>query len=182
MWAGCSAPSVGSSRHAVMVPRDGVAATRGALSKDTPYTGNIQDTEGHCRSLSVSRNFIFLIPELAEYLKQHAFHKVEEAVEEYERVAPYWFVAFFESAFGESWSAPLYDRLLFQAKAWILDETRAELVPYLDVPAYRVGDLFYIQNLVAALEAPNPRRYSSPGRVSRYSGNGRGGDGVGTGR
>jgi hypothetical protein len=42
---------------------------------------------------------------------------------------------------------------MFQAKAWILKEPRDELVKYLDVPGFPRGDLFYIQNLVAAIEA-----------------------------
>ena len=43
---------------------------------------------------------------------------------------------------------------MLQAKAWILDETQAELYQYIDAPAFERGDLFYIQNLVAILSAP----------------------------
>ena len=51
---------------------------------------------------------------------------------------------------------PYYDvNTMFQAKALILGETREALTEYLDVPAYDRGDLFYIQNLVAAIEAPS---------------------------
>jgi hypothetical protein len=49
----------------------------------------------------------------------------------------------------------LYDySALFQAKAYILKEPREVLLKYLDVPAFGRGDLFYIQNLVVALETP----------------------------
>jgi hypothetical protein len=54
---------------------------------------------------------------------------------------------------GEGVLRPLYDTIaLFQAKAKILGKERAELEKYLDVPAYAVGDLFYIQKLTSLLE------------------------------
>ena len=40
-----------------------------------------------------------------------------------------------------------------QAKAEILQQSYEELVKYLDVPAYWRGDLYYIDNLCAAIEA-----------------------------
>ncbi|MCP4357909.1 MAG: hypothetical protein GY796_07840, partial [Chloroflexi bacterium] len=43
---------------------------------------------------------------------------------------------------------------LFMARVMILDETAAELDKYLDVPAFAVGDLFYIQKLVMLIENP----------------------------
>lgn len=42
---------------------------------------------------------------------------------------------------------------IFQAKAWILQQSCQELAKWLDVPAFRRGDCFYIHNLVSALEA-----------------------------
>jgi hypothetical protein len=49
----------------------------------------------------------------------------------------------------------LYDySAMFQAKAYILDEPRDQLTKYLDAPAFERGDLFYIQNLITAIEAP----------------------------
>ncbi len=43
---------------------------------------------------------------------------------------------------------------LFQAKARILRASRDELAGLLDAPLVPVGDLYYIQNLIATLEAP----------------------------
>jgi hypothetical protein len=43
---------------------------------------------------------------------------------------------------------------MFQAKAYLLKEKQPNLIKYLDVPAFARGDLFYIQNLIAAMEAP----------------------------
>ena len=59
-------------------------------------------------------NFLFLVPELADYLHDHA-------LAEYEQIAPYWFVSFAEEGLGENALTPLYDtQALFLAKAWIL--------------------------------------------------------------
>jgi hypothetical protein len=106
------------------------------------------------RNLNVARNFMFLVPELGQYMHQTIPGKVKGAIHEYNEVAPYWFVSNFEATHGESVIQHFYDyHALFQAKALILQEPRGELTKYLDVPAVEVGDLFYIQNLVAAIEA-----------------------------
>jgi hypothetical protein len=98
---------------------------------------------------------MFLVPELADYLRGNALEKVRQAVQEYERVAPYWFVEQTEQTMGESILAPIYDtNALFQAKALILKDPREELSRYLDVSTFARGDLFYIHNLIALLEAP----------------------------
>lgn len=108
----------------------------------------------YCRNLNTARNFMFLVPEVAQYLREHALSKVRAAVTEFERVTPYWFVPKSENAFAEGVLNQLYDyNALFQAKALILQESRSELTKYLDVPAFAVGDLFYIQNLVSLLES-----------------------------
>ncbi len=79
------------------------------------------------------------------------------ACEEYEQVMPYWFVAKAEEGHGENTFNALFDyHCLFQAKAMILEEPYEELVKYLDVPAFYRGDLYYIDNLCAALEAGCP--------------------------
>jgi outer membrane protein assembly factor BamB len=120
------------------------------FSKDTPFVGDLPD-----RTLSVARNFVFLVPELGQYLRDNALARVRAAVDEYDEVAPYWFVANYEAAHGEGALQHLYDyHALFLARAYILQEPRAQLSKYLDVPGVQVGDLFYIQNLVAAIEAP----------------------------
>ena len=110
--------------------------------------------EAYCRSLSIARNFIYLTPELGDYLKTQAYNKVNDAVEDYTRMAPYWFVAFPETAFSEGVLNHYYDvNAIFQAKALILGESRQQLSRYLDVPGFQVGDLFYIDNLISLLEA-----------------------------
>ncbi|MDZ7262850.1 MAG: hypothetical protein ONB05_12195, partial [candidate division KSB1 bacterium] len=110
------------------------------------------------KTMNVARNFMYMVPELAHELRTRAIARVQAAVTEYNDIEPYWFVSKFDTTYGEGIFQPLYDyHALFQAKAYILDQPYAELVKYLDVPAFYRGDLFYIQNLVAALEAnPSP--------------------------
>lgn len=105
-------------------------------------------------TLLISWNFMHLTPELAGYLHAHALSEVEEAVDQYERLAPYWFVARAEEVQGEGVLAPLHHyHALFQAKALVLGQPYEELEIYLDVPAFTVGDLFYIDNLAATIAA-----------------------------
>ena len=39
---------------------------------------------------------MFLTPELADYLNQHIYSQVQTAIDEYNYVAPYWFVSKFD--------------------------------------------------------------------------------------
>ncbi len=99
-------------------------------------------------------NFLYIVPELGDYLRANIPNQIQEAVNEYDYIAPYWFVSRYEATIGEGGMSLLYNYYaLFQAKALILRESGDELSKYLDVPAFTVGDLFYIQNLVALLEA-----------------------------
>ena len=83
-----------------------------------------------------------------------AAEKVGDIVETHTRLTPYWFVVKAEESSGEGTFRPYHDRHgLFQAKAKILGAPRAELEKYLDVPACPRGDLYYIENLCAALES-----------------------------
>jgi hypothetical protein len=127
------------------------------FSKDTPYPPiGSSDTAGipYNNSLAVARNFMFLTPELADYLDLHIHSQVQAAIDEYIYVAPYWLVSMFDDSYGEGTFQHLYDSpALFQTKAYILKQPYNELVKWLDVSAFYQGDLFYIQNLVTALNA-----------------------------
>ena len=121
------------------------------FEKDTPYG----EYYFHKKHLDIARNFMMLVPELGDYMEQNARTIVQTAFNEYDYVAPYWFVSRFESAIGEGTMSNLYNyNAMFLAKAYILKASRAELTKYLDAPAFEKGDLFYIQNIIAALEAP----------------------------
>ncbi len=119
------------------------------FSKDSYIT---DDSLTYEKNLNVARNFMFLVPELAQELRNRALNRVQAALDEYNWVEPYWFVAKFDQSWAEVGYHPLYDRhALFQARAYILKQSYEELTKYLDAPAFWRGDLFYIQNLVAAL-------------------------------
>jgi outer membrane protein assembly factor BamB len=122
------------------------------FTKDTIWTewDNI-----HRRHFNISRNFMLMVPELAEYFQQNILSQVQVAVDEYNYIAPYWFVSRYETVHNEGVLSHLFNyQSMYQAKAYILGESRAELSKYLDVPAFARGDLYYIQNLIAAIEAP----------------------------
>jgi outer membrane protein assembly factor BamB len=124
------------------------------FSKDTSDAYFSEFDKYYCRTLNVSRNFMYLVPELADYLRVNALGKVQEALAEYETIAPYWFVSNSETTFAEGILVPAYDyHALFQAKALILQEPRSQLTPFIDVPSFAIGDLFYIDNLISAIEA-----------------------------
>ena len=107
----------------------------------------------YCNAFNTSRNWMWMTPELAQYLHDHALAKVQGAVDEFQRITPYWFVAGFPDTIEEAIHAPMYDVLMLGAKAFALKQPASELVKYLDVPAFARGDLFYIQNLVTVIAA-----------------------------
>ncbi len=114
------------------------------FAKDTPYPAlgsGSEDWElSYHNAFAVARNFMSITPELADYLNQHISDQVQEAVAEYESVAPYWFVSKFDVTYGEGTFQHLYDYpALFQAKAYALKEPYGELVKWLDVPAVLPG-------------------------------------------
>lgn len=121
------------------------------FSKDTYWT---LDNRYHLRTMNLSRNFLFMTPELGTYLNTNLRSSIVTAINEYNFTGPYWFVTRYNAAVNEGARQNLYDSpAVFQAKAMILKETRSQLTPYLDAPAFERGDLFYIQNLAAALTA-----------------------------
>lgn len=120
------------------------------FSKDTPYQSN----NYHKRTLNIARNFINLVPELGDYIHSNDLARWRTAINEYDYIAPYWFVSRYEAAVNEGAMSNLYNApAMFQAKAYILKEPQSTLTKYLDAPAFERGDLFYIQNLVAAITA-----------------------------
>ena len=89
-----------------------------SFSKDTYWI----DENYHKRSLNIARNFMMLVPELGQYLRENSLEQMQEAISEYEYIAPYWFVARYESIINEGVMSPLYNySAMFQAKAFILE-------------------------------------------------------------
>ena len=113
--------------------------------------------------------FMWLTPELGGLLHEKAREEVQQAVRYYDWAAPYWFVSnaqettrfSTERTFMEGYHAHIYDTMSqFQARAYALKLSRPDLERYIDASSVRRGDLYYIQNLCAAIAA-------SPGGVRR---------------
>ncbi len=108
-----------------------------------------------CNQLNVASNFLYLVPELAEILRENNLSQVQDAITEDEFNAPFWFVSLTHNGLNESTLTPLYDvNAIFQAKALILKTPVTELEKYLDVSAFKRGDLYYILNLTTLLDLP----------------------------
>jgi hypothetical protein len=117
------------------------------------------DNECYFESLITHYNFAYMTPELAGYLAVNARspdpnRDILGILQKYQDIAPYWMVAHNGETQGEFAIMPYQQtHSLFQALAMVKDAPRAELMKYLDTPIVPVGDLYYIDNLVATLEA-----------------------------
>ncbi len=127
------------------------------FSVNRPPNPSIPDyyLDRNAAQLTIMRNFMYMTPELAAYLRSNILSTVEAAWADYNTVHPWWFISrACEGAAENNVICPLWDyHTLFQAKAQILQDSYEELVKYLDVPAFYRGDLYYIDNLCAAIEA-----------------------------
>ena len=111
---------------------------------------------------------MFLVPELADYLRQNARPKVQEAVDRYTRMAPYWMAGHNEEVQHENGITPLYQtHALFQAKAQILQTSRDELAKVLGGnkcrPRFRACAVSSVEK-IAGLE-PAPASFSRVGQA-----------------
>jgi hypothetical protein len=106
--------------------------------------------------------FISLVPELGDYLWRNASSRVEQVLQYQAWAAPYWHIARAEEItridaerpFWEGYHSHIYETASqFQARAYALKWSRERLEKYLDAPSVYRGDLTYIQNLVATLQA-----------------------------
>ena len=102
-------------------------------------TGNAQSDQ-YFYTLITAWNFMFLVPELADYLRQNALPKVQDAVNRYTRMVPYWMAGHNEEVQHENGLTPLHQtHALSQAKAQILKASREELAKLLDTPTVACG-------------------------------------------
>jgi outer membrane protein assembly factor BamB len=116
-----------------------------------PYVGN--GAESHCREFYIGKEFYYLTPELGNYLNQNALSAAQNKVTELAYVAPYWLEEGFNSVHEEGVKENLYDVSILLAKAYILKQPYSEIAKYIDTPTFAVGDLLYMNNLIAALSA-----------------------------
>jgi len=123
------------------------------FDKDTPWVN--EDYNYYKKTLDVARNFMYLTKDVGAAYRPSLQGKVQEALNEYNYVAPYWLATNFENAPGERGRQHLYNQpAMYQAYAYILNAPKTTLIKYLAGPKFERGDLFFIQNMVALLEAP----------------------------
>ena len=96
-----------------------------------------------------------MTPDLGQAMRSSAqFGTISAALNEYTYVCPHWFMARDHNSFQEASAHHIFDsHALFLAKAYVAAQSQAELSKWLDVP-WMLGDLYHIQNLTAALQAP----------------------------
>jgi hypothetical protein len=131
------------------------------FAKDHPWRGTVDNPDGltvnqYMRRFNCTRNFLYLTPELGQSMRASAqASTIAAAIDEYTYVCPQWFIARDHNTFQEGAAHHIFDsHALFLAKAFVQRQSQAELSKWIDVP-WMFGDLYYIQNLVAALEAGN---------------------------
>lgn len=106
--------------------------------------------------------FMWLVPELGDYLYQNARARVQQIADYQQWATPYWFIAKAQEVtrfdaqrgFMEGYHAHIYDyQSGFAVRAYALKWNRTQLEKYLDARGVARGDLYFIQNLVATLAA-----------------------------
>jgi hypothetical protein len=120
---------------------------------DVPWEGHVEGGFDYAKNFATARHFLYLVPEVAKELRDKKLSAVEEALDQINRVTPYWFVEGYDATNAEGTHQQLYDVATLNAYAMILEAPYEVLLKYLDAPVFMVGDLFYIQNLVSALHA-----------------------------
>ena len=150
-----SAPEVANARNTY---NSLLAQRASSFYKNPPWTDSLNSLNYNTmNSLNVASNFMWMTPELGQYLHDRILNQVQDAYNQYVYVAPYWFMTNYEATFLEhsmhhNWDSPA----LFACKAYILKQSRDELAKYLDSPAWIRGDLFHIGNLLTVLETGAP--------------------------
>lgn len=120
-----------------------------------PLPPQVARDHDYFETMITAWNFMYLTPELGNYLKTNAETSVLSIIESYQNMSPYWMVAHHGETQGENAIMPYQQtHSLFQALSLVKDAPREELSKYLDAPIIPVGDLYYIDNLVSALESP----------------------------
>ncbi|MGE0463954.1 MAG: PQQ-binding-like beta-propeller repeat protein [Vicinamibacterales bacterium] len=129
------------------------------FAKDHPWRGTVDNPGGlsvnnYARRFNCSRNFLYMTPSLGQAMRSSAqASTIQAALSEYEYVCPAWFIARDSNSFQEASAHHIFDsHALFLAKAYVAAQSQPELSKWLDVP-WMLGDLYYVQNVVAALEA-----------------------------
>jgi hypothetical protein len=136
-----------------------------------PQSPYLCDIECYYESLMTAWNFLYMTPELGDFMRTTVRSSENDpecaltsvmsnckdslaTIEKYKIIAPYWSAVFNGETQGEFTFMPYQQSYsMFQALALVKKVPRTELLKYLDSPIIPVGDLYYIDNLVAVLAA-----------------------------
>jgi hypothetical protein len=129
------------------------------FAKDHPWEGSVDNPGGinvnnYTRRFNCTRNFLYMTRDLGASMRTSAqAGTIQGALNEYTYVCQQWFIARDQNSFQEGSAHHIFDNhALFLAKAYVAGQSQAELSKWIDVP-WMKGDLYYIQNVVAALHA-----------------------------
>lgn len=136
---------------------------------DTQQNFGTCDNECYFESHITHYNFAYMTPELGDYLRENTQtlstdKNILTVLQKYQSIAPYWMMAHNGETQGE-FAVMNYQQThsLFQGLALVKNASRDELIKHLDTPIVPVGDLYYIDNLVAVLEANALSGTAKPG-------------------
>ncbi len=101
--------------------------------------------------------FFYLTPEVGRFLAENVALPVQEYLDDFtaENANSLWYIA--KAGIQRDWGenshhGPERAWSIFMAKAYVMGESREDLQEYLDIPLC-LGDLYYIQKLVATMDA-----------------------------
>lgn len=106
-------------------------------------------------NLMYSYTFMNLVPEVGRFIGQYVKSAAEASINKQVQNIPTWYVTLSPGFVGGevNYITPLTGHPLFQAHSMILRKDANFLRQRLDVPLAKVGDLYYIQNLVSTIKA-----------------------------
>jgi hypothetical protein len=152
---------IGQARYVAEMHRTGLA--RGKLEEDYRAVSHIDDTCTIIRWGPITTvthedqefpPFIDLVPEVGRLLAAHARAECAAYLDYLDYAVPYWYLSEApKQSATEHRTCPLWHQSgNVAAQAWVLGKKGDEFRRYVDATRFK-GDLFYIQNLVAAIEA-----------------------------
>jgi len=104
-----------------------------------------------------------MTPELGAFLADHLKPECRAFLDRVEENQPHWYAAYAEAVIGAEYGfmSPCNAHDLFLAEAWVLDGRPADVIPHVDVPWLKMGDLFYVHKLAEAIKVARGRSWSA---------------------
>lgn len=122
-----------------------------AYQRDKYFSDNFGTTDGLVRTYV----FMDLFPETARFIREHNLTAAQTHIDKLVWDIPTWFVANGPGFVGgeNNFTTPVVSYPIFQAYAQIFKKDSDFLRKRLDVPFCKVGDLYYIQDLISVIKS-----------------------------